>query len=295
LLPQVRTAGSVFLGPWAAAAAADYATGANHVLPTGGGARSFSALGLEAFRRVLQVQQLDGEGLAGLEPVVTAVATAEGMVAHAESVRARRKGSAAQPTVTGPVPARLASRTRTTRETEISVRLVLEGRGVAEIDTGLPFVDHMLRALAVHARLDLELRARGDLEVDPHHTVEDVAIVLGEALSEALGDRRGIVRFGDAVVPLDESRSEVAIDLGGRGYAVIELPFAGQAVGSLPTSLVAHFLETFALRGSLTLQARAFGRDDHHLAEATFKALARALHQACARDPSLVGATASTK
>ena len=296
LLPEVRSAGSVFLGAFAAAAAADYATGANHVLPTGGAARAFSALGLDAFGRVLQVQQLDREGLRRLEPVVSAIAGAEAMVAHAESVRVRGDATpeqAARATLTS--GKRSASRTRATRETQLSIRLVLDGHGTAGIDTGLPFLDHLLRALAVHARFDLDLLARGDLEVDSHHTVEDVAIVLGESLGESLGDRGGISRFGDAVVPLDESQAQATVDLGGRGYAVIDLPLTGNTVGSLPSSLVSHFLETFALRGGLTLHVSATGRDDHHLAEAAFKALARALRQACAVDASLDGAVASTK
>ena len=180
---------------------------------------------------------------------------------------------------------RSAARQRQTKETDVSVRLNLDGGGAIEVSTGVPFLDHLLRALAVHALLDLEVRARGDLEVDAHHTVEDVALLLGESLAEALGDRSGIARFGDAIVPLDESRATVAVDL----------PLRGVTIGSLPATMVPHFLETFALRGGVTLHVVASGRDDHHLAEATFKALARALRQACAVDPALRGKSASTK
>jgi imidazoleglycerol-phosphate dehydratase len=190
---------------------------------------------------------------------------------------------------------RTAAKQRQTRETNVSVRVNLDGDGTSDIATGVPFLDHLLDAVAVHARFDLDVKARGDLEVDAHHTVEDVAIVLGEVLAEALGDRSGIARFGDAVVPLDESRATVAIDCGGRGYAMIDVPLRGVVIGSLPATLVPHFLETFALRGGLTLHVIASGRDDHHLAEATFKALARALRQACALDPALRGRSASTK
>jgi imidazoleglycerol-phosphate dehydratase len=190
---------------------------------------------------------------------------------------------------------RSAAKQRQTKETNVSVRLNLDGDGTAEIATGVPFLDHLLRALAVHSRFDLDVNARGDLEVDAHHTVEDVAIVLGEVLAEALGDRSGIARFGDAVVPLDESRATVAIDCGGRGYAMIDVPLRGVMIGSLPATLVPHFLETFALRGGVTLHVIASGRDDHHLAEATFKALARALRQACTVDPTLRGRSPSTK
>ena len=190
---------------------------------------------------------------------------------------------------------RSAARQRQTKETDVAVRLSLDGSGNAEVATGVAFLDHLLRALAMHARFDLEVKARGDLEVDAHHTVEDVARVLGEALAEALGDRSGIARFGDAIVPLDESRATVALDCGGRGYAMIDVPLRGVMIGSLPATLVPHFLETFALRGGVTLHVIASGRDDHHLAEATFKALARALRQACAVDPALRGGSASTK
>jgi imidazoleglycerol-phosphate dehydratase len=190
---------------------------------------------------------------------------------------------------------RSAARQRQTKETRVAVRLALDGSRRSEITTGLPFLDHLLRALAVHARLDLDIKASGDLEVDAHHTVEDVALVLGEALAEALGDRSGITRFGDATVPLDEARAMVALDCGGRGYAMIDLPLQGPSIGSLPATLVPHFLETFAARGGLTLHVVGSGRDDHHLAEAAFKALARALRQGCAVDATLADRIASTK
>jgi imidazoleglycerol-phosphate dehydratase len=190
---------------------------------------------------------------------------------------------------------RSAARQRQTKETRIAVRLALDGSGRHEVETGLPFLDHLLRALAVHGRLDLDIKAAGDLEVDAHHTVEDVALVLGEALAEALGDRSGITRFADATVPLDEARAMVALDCGGRAYAMIDIPLQGPSIGSLPATLVPHFLETFAARGGLTLHVVAAGRDDHHLAEAAFKALARALRQACALDATLADRIASTK
>lgn len=193
------------------------------------------------------------------------------------------------------IATRSASRQRRTRETAVTVDLALDGSGRAEIATGLPFLDHLLGALALHARLDLDIQAAGDLEVDAHHTVEDVAIVLGEALGEALGDRHGITRFGDATVPLDEARAMVALDCGGRPYAVVDVELRGVAIGSLPATLVPHFLETLAIRAGLTLHVVASGRDDHHVAEATFKALARALYRACAVDLRLAGRSASTK
>ena len=190
---------------------------------------------------------------------------------------------------------REASRSRTTRETSVSVRVRLDGSGQTEVATGIGLFDHLLAALAMHARFDLTVAAKGDLEVDAHHTVEDVALVFGEALAASLQDRGGIARFGEASVPLDESLVTVALDCGGRGYAVIDLPMRGVTIGAMPVSLIIHFLETLALRSGITLHVRGQGRDDHHLAEAAFKALGRSLREAVALDPSLSGRAASTK
>jgi imidazoleglycerol-phosphate dehydratase len=184
--------------------------------------------------------------------------------------------------------------TRTTRETEITLSLDLDGSGVAAISTGVGFYDHLLGSLAHHGLLDLEIAARGDLEVDDHHTVEDVALVLGAAVAEALGDRGGIARFGDASVPMDEAVATAILDVGGRAYAVIDLPFRGERSGTLSLQLVEHALEAFARTAGATLHVRGTGRNDHHLAEAAFKALGRALRAACEPDPRRQG-VASTK
>ena len=190
--------------------------------------------------------------------------------------------------------ARRVTVTRRTRETEIDMTLDLDGAGHATIATGIGFYDHLLGSLAHHGLFDLEIRASGDLEVDEHHTVEDVALVLGSAFAEALGDRSGVARFGEASVPMDESLATAVVDIGGRPYAVIDLPFRGERVGALPLQLVEHALESFARTAGATLHLRGTGRNDHHLAEAAFKALARALRAACAPDPRRVG-VASTK
>jgi imidazoleglycerol-phosphate dehydratase len=190
--------------------------------------------------------------------------------------------------------ARRVTVARRTRETEIDMTLDLDGAGKAAITTGIGFYDHLLTSLAHHGLFDLELRAVGDLEVDEHHTVEDVALVLGSAFAEALGDRAGIVRFGEASVPMDEALATAVVDVGGRPYAVIDLPFRGERAGGLPLQLVEHALESFARTAGVTLHLRGSGRNDHHLAEAAFKALARALRGACAPDPRRDG-VASTK
>lgn len=180
---------------------------------------------------------------------------------------------------------RHAEITRCTRETEVAVTLRLDGTGRYEIDTGLGFLDHMLAQIAAHGLFDLTVRARGDLEVDEHHTVEDVAIGLGQALDAALGDRRGIVRMGHAYAPLDESLARVVVDLSGRPYAVVEAEFATPRIGAVGTDLIIHFLETLAFHARLSLHARVlYGRNDHHKAESLFKALGRALDAASRLD-----------
>ncbi len=183
---------------------------------------------------------------------------------------------------------------RRTRETDVAIALDLDGSGAADIETGIGFYDHLLASLAHHGLFDLEIRATGDLHVDEHHTVEDVALVLGAAFAAALGDRAGIRRFGDSSVPMDESIATVAIDIGGRPYAVIELPFRSERAGALPLQLIDHALESFARTAGATVHVRGSGRNDHHLAEAAFKALGRALRVACEPDPRRAG-VASTK
>jgi imidazoleglycerol-phosphate dehydratase len=188
----------------------------------------------------------------------------------------------------------LVTLARETRETRISVQLAIAGTGHADVRTGLGFYDHLLTSFAHHGLFDLTLRAEGDLEVDEHHTVEDVALVLGAAFAQALGDKAGINRFGDAAVPMDESLATAVVDLSGRPYAVIDLPFRGERVGQLPTQLIEHALESFARTAGATVNLRGSGRNDHHLAEAAFKALARAMRTACEPDPRRTG-VASTK
>ncbi len=185
---------------------------------------------------------------------------------------------------------------RQTAETQVRVLLTLDGTGRHTVATGLPFLDHMLRHLAVHGLFDLTVQAQGDLEVGPHHTVEDVALTLGLAFDQALGDRRGIVRMGHAYAPMDETLAFVAVDLSGRPYAVVQAQWHGPSVGGIPNSLWPHFLESFAVTVRGNLHARVlYGRDDHHQVEALFKALARALDAATALDPRRGSRIPSTK
>jgi imidazoleglycerol-phosphate dehydratase len=185
---------------------------------------------------------------------------------------------------------------RQTRETRISLSLNLDGSGDHQIQTGLGFFDHMLAQVAVHGLFDLQIDAQGDLEVDAHHTVEDVGLTLGEAFNQALGDRKGIVRMASAAVPMDDSLAYVVIDLSGRPYTVFQANWQGPAIGVLPTSLIGHFFESFAVTARCNLHARAlYGKDDHHQAEALFKAFGRALDAATLIDPRRAAQVPSSK
>ena len=185
---------------------------------------------------------------------------------------------------------------RETRETRVHVVLDLDGSGRGEADTGIGMLDHLLEQIARHGRFDLSVEARGDIERDAHHTVEDAGVCIGQAFNEALGDRAGIVRMAHAIVPLDEALTMVALDLGGRGYAVIDLPFAGERIGELPAEMIAHFLQSLAFEARMSLHVRLMaGLNDHHRAESAFKALARALDLATRIDARLGGAVPSTK
>jgi imidazoleglycerol-phosphate dehydratase len=185
---------------------------------------------------------------------------------------------------------------RKTNETEIQIKLSLEGAGTHNISTGIGFLDHMLTHLAVHGLFDLALQAQGDLHIDVHHTVEDVALALGQAFDGALGDRKGITRMADCYAPMDETLAHVAIDLSGRPYSVIQAEWHTPYVGKIPTTLFPHFFESFAVTSRSNLHARVlYGRDDHHQAEALFKAWARALDAATQMDPRRAGSIPSTK
>ena len=192
---------------------------------------------------------------------------------------------------------RTAEVSRQTKETQVELRLALDGSGAGTRDTGVGFFDHMLDALAYHGGLDLDVRARGDLETGAHHTVEDTGIVLGRALDQALGDRAGIARFGEAIVPMDEARAAAAIDVSGRPYAVWEGELPAQPLGpGFGPELAEEFFRAVANGAKLTVHVRVQrGTNAHHMVEAAFKAFARALRQAVALERSAEGAVPSTK
>ncbi len=191
---------------------------------------------------------------------------------------------------------RRAAVTRETKETQVQVEVNLDGRGESKVGTGIGMLDHLLSQVARHGLIDITISARGDLSTDEHHTVEDVGLALGRTLDEALGSREGIVRMADATVPLDEALASAAVDLGGRGYAVLDAAWTGERVGELPADLVGHLLWSLASKGKLTLHALVHsGVNDHHKAEALFKALGRSLGAASRPEPRRAGETPSTK
>jgi len=191
---------------------------------------------------------------------------------------------------------RTAEISRQTNETQIEIKLGLDGNGEHQISTGIGFLDHMLTHLAVHGLFDLSVQATGDLHIDVHHTVEDVALTLGEAFDKALGDRKGIIRISDCFAPMEETLAHVTVDLSGRPYAVNQAEWHTPYVGNIPTTLFPHFFESFAVTSRSNIHARIlYGRDDHHQAEALFKAWARALDAASQLDPRRVGVIPSTK
>jgi imidazoleglycerol-phosphate dehydratase len=192
--------------------------------------------------------------------------------------------------------ARIAKLTRQTSETDISLTLDLDGTGRADIATGIGFLDHMLTALARHGLFDLTVRAKGDLHIDFHHTTEDVGIVLGRAVAQALGDKRGIARFGQALVPMDEALAEVAIDISGRPFLVWNVGFERPKIGEMDTELFEEFFRALATNAAITLHVtRRAGHNAHHVAESCFKAVARALRMAVAIDQRAADAIPSTK
>ena len=191
---------------------------------------------------------------------------------------------------------RKASVKRTTKETDVAVAVDLDGSGAASIATGIGFLDHMLDLLARHSRIDLDIKAKGDLHVDHHHTTEDVGIALGQAIKKALGDMKGITRYADVHVPMDETLTRVALDISGRPFLVFNVEFVRAKIGTFDTALVQEWFQALAVNAALTLHvATLYGSNDHHIAESCFKGLARALRTAIAIDPRAAHEVPSTK
>jgi imidazoleglycerol-phosphate dehydratase len=191
---------------------------------------------------------------------------------------------------------RKATVKRTTKETDIEVAVDLDGTGASAISTGIGFFDHMLDLLARHSRIDITVKAKGDLHIDHHHTTEDVGITLGQAVKQALGDMKGITRYADVHVPMDEALTRVAVDVSGRPFLVFKAQFSRDKVGTFDTELVREWFQAFAMNAGLTLHVETlYGNNDHHIAESCFKGLARALRAALSIDPRNAGEVPSTK
>jgi imidazoleglycerol-phosphate dehydratase len=211
-------------------------------------------------------------------------------------MQTRDRQIATSPDLELSLPARIASVSRTTKETDVSVTINLDGQGHCQAATGVPFLDHMLHQIASHGLIDLEIRATGDIEIDDHHTNEDVGITLGQALAKALGDRKGIVRFGHFLAPLDEALIQVALDFSGRPHLSYGLQIPTQRVGTYDTQLVREFFVALVNHSQMTLHIRQLdGINSHHIIEATFKALARSMRMAIAIDPRRANEIPSSK
>lgn len=272
LAEDVTQAGSVFIGPWTPESLGDYASGTNHTLPTNGAARAWSGVSLDSFVRKITFQEASPAGLDELGRHAEVMARAEQLDGHARAVTVRRAAL-------DPATSRTGFVRRATNETDIVVQVDLDGSGRSDVRTGLDFLDHMLDQIAKHSRIDLTLRCDGDLEVDEHHTIEDSALALGTALDKALGERRGIHRYG-FTAPMDEALAQVAIDFSGRSWLVWDVSFTREYVGDVPTEMFAHFFKSLSDNARMNLNIQASGENEHHIIESVFKGFARALGMA---------------
>ncbi len=275
LAEQVIQAGSVFIGTWTPESLGDYASGTNHTLPTNGSARAYSGVSLDSFVRKITFQKATREGLDSLGPHVQVMAAAEELDGHARAVSVRLDADRSSIARTGFVR-------RKTNETDITIELNLDGKGRSDCRTGLGFLDHMLDQIARHSGIDLSVRCKGDLEVDEHHSIEDTAIALGTALDQALGDRRGIGRYG-FTAPMDDALAHIAIDLSGRSWLVWNVHLIAERVGDVPTEMFSHFFKSLSDAARMNLNIQAAGDNSHHIVEAIFKGFARALGMSVAR------------
>ncbi|WP_300526774.1 histidinol dehydrogenase [Maricaulis sp.] len=279
LVGMIRHAGSIFVGAWTPEAAGDYAAGPNHTLPTGGAARAYGGVTVEAFQKTTTILRATADGARRIAPTVERLAEIEGLDAHALAMRLRREAAEAQRVEQTKPTVRAAAKRRKTAETDVEVSINLDQDGPSQIDTGVGYFDHMLDQIARHAGIALRVSVEGDLEIDAHHTIEDVCLTFGEALGEALGDKRGIARFGFEV-PMDETRAGVWIDLSGRPFAKFEGDIPGESVGEFPVEMTAHCFRSIAESLKAAIHVKVEGENAHHMIEGSFKAFGRALRQA---------------
>ncbi|MEZ5959022.1 MAG: histidinol dehydrogenase [Hyphomonadaceae bacterium] len=280
LVDDLTSAGAIFIGAYSAETIGDYVAGPSHVLPTDGAAATFAGVSVASFMKSMTIQDVGAAAVEALGSNAARLARLEGLEAHARAADVRLTSvasSAAPPEQV--VRRRRATIERQTRETQITVSVDLDRTAPSEIETGVGFFDHMLDQVAHHGGFALSVRCAGDLHIDAHHSVEDCALAFGQALREALGDRRGIARFG-FVLPMDEAQAQVSIDLGGRPYLVFEGKFAAPLIGAYPTEMTEHVFRSLSQALGATVHVSVTGENDHHKTEACFKALGRALRQA---------------
>ena len=274
LLPLISNAGSVFCGSLSPESFGDYASGTNHVLPTNGSASVISGLGVKDFGKQISVQTATAEGFNNLKQTVYTLADLEGLDGHSRAVSIREDRAKSL------TSQRIVSEIRKTNETEIYATINLDGSGKSSINTGVKFLDHLLEQLSKHSKIDINITCIGDLDIDEHHTIEDIAITLGKALNKALGQRIGLSRYSNSeTLVMDEVKSNVAIDLATRRYLSFNCSPLRERVGDFPTEMFEHFFISLINEAAFTCHIETEGSNSHHLLEATFKTFARALKQ----------------
>lgn len=291
ITPQINNAGSVFCGKYSPESFGDYASGSNHTLPTGRAAKTYSGLSVKDFGKSITFQTATPEGFLNLAPTVKTLATAENLDAHKNAVSVRE--------VYANNDVNSLSRTafvkRKTKETSIFINLNIDGTGNYNIDTGLKFFDHMLEQFAKHGQFDLTINSFGDLQIDQHHTIEDVAITMGEAFKSALGNRNNIERYSSyESLVMDETISNVSIDMSSRTLLKMKTSKLREYVGDFPTEMFEHFFISFVNALNFTCHIETKGTNSHHIVEATFKSFTRALKKALQRNNTNIASTKGT-
>lgn len=290
-IERIRNAGAVFVGRFGAESYGDYIAGPSHVLPTDAAARTWSGVGVVAFMKSFTLQEISAEGACRIAGPAARLARLEGLEAHARAAEIRLAGNEIARGDAPVISRRRAEVARETRETKIAVSVDLDRQERAAVKTGVGFFDHMLEQVAQHGGITLTLTCDGDLQIDPHHTIEDCALALGQALKEALGERCGIARFG-FLLPMDEAEAKISLDLGGRPYLVFDAAFKQAMLGEYPTQMTEHVFRSLSQGLGASIHVSVTGENDHHKTEACFKAFGRALRQAIAIEG---GAPPSTK
>ncbi|MDC1241633.1 histidinol dehydrogenase [Gammaproteobacteria bacterium] len=288
IAPYINNAGSVFCGKYSPESFGDYASGSNHTLPTARSAKTYSGLSVKDFGKIITFQTASPEGFINLAPTVKILAKAECLDAHAKAVSIREK-YAEEDNIVKP---RTSFIKRDTKETNIYINLNIDGTGNYNINTGLKYFDHMLEQFAKHGRFDITINSIGDLEIDEHHTIEDVAITLGDAFKQALGDRTNIERYSsNQSLVMDETISNVSIDMASRNLLKMQTSKLREYVGDFPTEMFEHFFISFVNTLSFTCHIDTKGSNSHHIVEATFKSFTRALSDALKQNNKNIAST----